>query len=232
MRIIISCILLGIFGLALVGALSEIPFGADKIGAVSQPGRYYLEQAVADTGAASVVTSVVITYRGFDTMGEVTVLFLAATGLGAVMYTRRKGVGEGATQPASLILETGCRFLFPLMLVFGAYIFIHGHLSPGGGFQGGVIAASAFLLVYLGCREGKIPTRALHSTESLAGLVFVIVGLVGLAWGGSFLMNFLPRGTVNNLFSAGVIPIIYIAIGFTVGAELAGIIGELLEREP
>ena len=232
MKVVISCVLLTILVLGLAFALVEIPFGANRIDSNLKPGRHYLENGVDDTGAANVVTSVVVTYRGFDTLGEITILFIAAIGLGAVLYTRRKQLPEVKPQAASLILQTGCRFLFPLILVFGTYIFIHGHLSPGGGFQGGVIVASAFLLVYLGCAERKIPRRGLSATESLAGLVFVIAGLLGLAYGGEFLMNFLPQGTANTLFSAGVIPIIYIAIGLKVGSELVGIVGDLLEKRP
>ena len=230
MRILISYLLLTALVLGLALALVEIPFGSNQIASSLKPGRHYLENGVDDTGAANVVTSVVVTYRGFDTLGEVTILFIAAIGLGAVLYTRRKQLPEVKPQPASLILQTGCRFLFPLILVFGTYIFIHGHLSPGGGFQGGVIVASAFLLVYLGCAEKKIARTGLAATESFAGLVFVITGLAGLAIGGSFLMNFLPQGTVNTLFSAGVIPVIYVAIGFKVGSELAGIVSDLLEK--
>ena len=232
MRVVTSCILLTILVLGLAFALVEIPFGVNQINSSLKPGRHYLENGVDETGAANVVTSVVVTYRGFDTLGEITILFIAAIGLGAVLYTRRKQLPEVKPRSASLILQTGCRFIFPLILVFGTYIFIHGHLSPGGGFQGGVIVASAFLLVYLGCAERKIPRRGLSATESLAGLVFVIAGLLGLAYGGEFLMNFLPQGTANTLFSAGVIPIIYIAIGLKVGSELVGIVGDLLEKRP
>jgi len=120
--------------------------------------------------------------------------------------------------------------LFPLILVFGSYIFIHGHLTPGGGFQGDAIIASGFLLVYLGCRERRISRVASNLAESLGGLTFVVVGLFGLVFGGYFLLNFLPKGTVNALFSAGIIPIIYIAIGFKVGSELASIIDNLIEE--
>ena len=230
MRSLISYVLLTILVLGLAFALSEIPFGANQINTSLKPGRHYLENAVDDTGAANVVTSVVVTYRGFDTLGEVTILFIAAIGLSAVLYTRKKITPESGLEPASQILQSGCRFLFPLILIFGAYVFIHGHLTPGGGFQGGVIIASAFLLMYLGCAERRIVRTRLAATESLAGLVFVVVGLLGLAVGGNFLMNFLPRGTVNTLFSAGVIPVIYVAIGFKVGAELSGIVGDMLEK--
>jgi len=229
MRAAVALCLLAVIVPALVVSLAEIPFGANHIKTPEKPGRYYITHGVEETGAANIVTSVVVTYRGFDTLGEVTILFIAAIGLGAVLFTRQKKKRE-SLEDASLILQTGCRFLFPLILIFGAYIFIHGHLTPGGGFQGGVIIASAFLLTYLGCADMKIRKTWLNATESLAGATFVIAGLIGLALGGDFLMNFLPKGTFNTLFSAGLIPLIYAAIGFKVGSELAGIVANLLER--
>ena len=144
---------------------------------------------------------------------------------------RQRKKGKKEIEPASLILYTGCRFLFPLILLFGVYIFIHGHLTPGGGFQGGAIIASAFLLVYLGCRVRRISEVGSKTVESLSGLLFLAVGLIGLTMGRHyFLYNFLPKGTLNEIFSAGIIPILYIAIGFKVGSELTGIIDHLVEE--
>ncbi len=224
MRKIIGAVLLSIVAVGIYMSLAEIPFGVPK----SKVGGYYVEHGVGDTGAGNVVTSVVVLYRGFDTLGEVTVLFIAAMGLAVVLRTgSKKGI---PTEPASFVLYTGCMFLFPLILVYGTYIFIHGHLTPGGGFQGGAIIASAFLLVYLGCRERRISERVSSTLESLGGLVFVVVGLIGLAVGGHFLLDFLPKGTPYLLLSAGIIPIIYIAIGFKVGSELTGIIDNLIEE--
>jgi multicomponent Na+:H+ antiporter subunit B len=225
MRNIVAIILLIIVALGIGLSLEKVPFGAPK----TKAGARYIDQGIKDTGAANVVTSVVVNYRGFDTLGEVTVLFIAAIGLGAVL------TGGGTEkmrkiEPASLVLYTGCRLLFPLILIFGSYVFIHGHLSPGGGFQGGAIIASGFLLIYLGCRERRINPVASNLAESLGGLVFVVIGLLGLAFGGYFLSNFLPKGTANTLLSAGIIPIIYIAVGFKVGSELAGIIDNLIEE--
>jgi multicomponent Na+:H+ antiporter subunit B len=225
MRRIVTILLLIIVALGISLSLVKIPFGAPK----TKVGRYYIEKGIEETGAANIVTSVVVGYRGFDTLGEVTILFIAAIGLGSVLTAGVRGE-KRKTQPASLVLYTGCRLLFPLILVFGTYIFIHGHLTPGGGFQGGAIIASGFLLIYLGCRERRISRIASNLAESLGGLTFVIIGLLGLVFGGYFLLNFLPKGTVNALFSAGVIPIIYIAIGFKVGSELAGIIDNLIEE--
>lgn len=225
MRRIISIILLVIVAFGVGLSLAKIPFGTPK----TKVGRHYIDEGIEETGATNIVTSVVVNYRGFDTLGEVTVLFIAAIGLGAVLTgTTEKEARK--TQPASLVLNTGCRILFPLILVFGTYVFIHGHLTPGGGFQGGAIIASGFLLIYLGCRERRISRVASNIAESLGGLTFVIMGLLGLVFGGYFLLNFLPKGTANALFSAGIIPIIYIAIGFKVGSELAGIIDNLIEE--
>ena len=225
MRRIVSILLLIIVALGISLSLKEIRFGEHE----TEVGKHYVDEGRDETGATNIVTSVVVSYRGFDTLGEVTVLFIAATGLGAVL-TARGGEKTRKTEPASLVLYTGCRLLFPLILVFGSYIFIHGHLTPGGGFQGGAIIASGFLLIYLGCRERRISRIASNLVESLGGLVFVIIGLLGLVFGGYFLLNFLPKGTVNALFSAGIIPIIYIAIGFKVGSELASIIDNLIEE--
>jgi len=226
MRRIISIIILAIVALGIALCVINIPFGASK----TKVGNYYIEKGREQTGAANIVTSVVVNYRGFDTLGEVTVLFVAAIGVSTVLATLKKKTKK-EVEPASLVLSTGCRFLFPLILFFGAYIFIYGHLSPGGGFQGGAVIASAFLLTYLGCRGKRISEKRSKITESLSGLVFIVVGLIGLAVGGHyFLYNFLPKGVLFSLFSAGIIPLIYIAIGFKVGSEIAGIIDKLVEE--
>jgi len=226
MRKVISIILLAILAIGIIVSLTEIPFGIPK----TKVGTYYINEGIKDTGATNIVTSVVVNYRGFDTLGEVTVLFIAAIGLGAVLATAGKKKIKRNVEEASLVLSTGCRFLFPFVLLFGAYIFIHGHLTPGGGFQGGAIIASAYLLFYLGCRSRRISEKGSKVLESLGGLIFVITGLLGLFIGGYFLTNFLPKGIPNQLFSAGIIPIIYVAIGFKVGSELTGVIDNLIEE--
>ncbi len=232
MRRIISLVILVIIGAGFIFAFSQIPFGKDKINVAG----YYLKEGIQQTGAVNIVTSVVLNYRGFDTLGEVTVLFVAAIGLGTVLFVERKvqkqqsNNKEDKAKRASLILRTGSRLLFPLILLFGAYIFVHGHLTPGGGFQGGAIIASGFLLMYLAFPKQSINKKSSGVIESLSGLIFVGIGLLGLIFSSYFLANFLPKGVPNTLFSAGIIPIIYIAIGFKVGFELTGIIDDLLGR--
>ncbi|HKJ68235.1 MAG TPA: hydrogen gas-evolving membrane-bound hydrogenase subunit E, partial [bacterium] len=166
MRKFISIVLLAVVAVGISVCLIKIPFGVPK----TKVGTYYIDQGREQTGATNMVTSVVINYRGLDTLGEVTVLFVAAIGLGAALTSRRKRNAFHIEQ-ASLVLYTGCRFLFPLILLFGAYVFVHGHLTPGGGFQGGAIVASAYLLVYLGCRGRRVAERGMKTVESLGGLV-------------------------------------------------------------
>jgi len=146
-----------------------------------------------------------------------------------VLFPAGGPAGEEKTE-ASLIVRTGSKVLFPFIILLGAYIFLHGHLTPGGGFQGGAVIASGFLLLYLAWPGRGAGRKVSSAVESLSGLAFVAVGILGIVYGVGFLGNFLPLGARNALLSAGVIPIIYVAIGLKVGAELAGVVGHLMER--
>ncbi len=223
MRKIISFILLIVIFVGIYFALAQIPFAKNKMNV----SKHYINKGLKENGAANIVTSVVLNYRGFDTLGEITILFIGAVGLGLILFgfeTKRKDI-----KPASLILKTGCKLLFPFILLLGIYIFIHGHLTPGGGFQGGAIIASGFLLNYLGCSRKRISEKGINIIESLGGAIFIVIGFIGLFLGDYFLLNFLPKGEVNTLISGGIIPLLYITIGLKVGAELSGIIYKLME---
>ena len=185
---------------------------------------HYIENTKNETGAINAVTAIVVEYRGFDTLGEVTVLFTAFTGVSMLLYSlhqRRK------RREANLILKEGSKIVLPFILLTGAYIFIHGHLTPGGGFPGGSVIASGFLLMMVAYPKYFLKESRVSITESVAGMIFVLIGMLGLVFASYFLENFLSLGDVGRLFSAGIIPIIYIAIGFKVGAELSGIMNNL-----
>ncbi len=194
--------------------------------------RYYAEHTAQDVGAANIVTAIVVTYRGLDTLGEVTVLFLSATLVGLVLARNRVGDGVGTPTPAGEMLITGTRFLTPLVLLLGIYVFVNGHLTPGGGFQGGAILASAMLLALLTDPLRRFSHGLIAGIESLAGLIYVLLGALGLALAGGFLDNrILPVGAFGHLFSAGAIPVIYSLIGLKVGAEFASMLTSLTETE-
>ncbi|RKY78768.1 cation:proton antiporter [candidate division KSB1 bacterium] len=178
-----------------------------------------------EEGSANEVTSIVVNYRGFDTLGEVTVLFISIIGLTLLM----RGINNKKIREPSLILKTGTTFLSPLIVLFGIYVFVHGHLTPGGGFPGGAIIASGILLLIIGLESFQFNSVLSKSIESLAGLAFVGIALAGLFVKKSFLANFMPTGTVGYLYSAGMVALIYIVVGLKVGAELASGIAKLKE---
>jgi len=196
-------------------------------------GKDYVERSVnKELGAQNIVTAIIVTYRGLDTLGEVSVLFIAATGI-AVLLRRRK---EEKTKKkikkreSSEILLTGSRLIVPIAIVFGAYIFMNGHLTPGGGFQGGAVVASAMMLLFLADTKYKINHTVFGLIESFSGVFYVSIGILGLVLLGAenFLDNrFLPMGNFGTLLSAGAIPIIYTLIGLKVGTELASILDNM-----
>jgi multicomponent Na+:H+ antiporter subunit B len=207
-----------------------------ELGSVS---RHYVESGLIENRGSNLVTSVVVNYRGLDTLGEVTVLFLSVTGVAFVLRRRRDaGLSSGAGAPArpvpaSELVQTGARLLLGPMVLFGVYIFVHGHLTPGGGFQGGAVVASAVLLLLLADRGRALPHGLMSWLESMSGFGFVVVGLLGLGVAGSFLANrgVVPLGTWNRLFSAGLIPVIYVLIGLKVGSELAALLDVMMRGE-
>jgi len=235
MKKILVLLLLAVVGFYIAETFFSIGFGDShfvKNEAIKPVKDIYLQQTVQELKVANTVTSIVVNFRGFDTLGEVTVLFLSVTALGSILYKRRHHVGERSVLfSASSIVTSGSKLLFPAIVLLGVYVFIHGHLSPGGGFQGGVIIATGFLLMLLAYENYSVSHNGLSIVESLAGITFAGVGLLGFMNGGTFLQNFLPTGVLNDLFSGGVIPIIYIAVGFKVAAELTGVIYTVLNEK-
>ena len=226
MRKVSAVILLGLVGYYLFSYFIQIPFGEDR----SSVGDYYLNNTVEQTGSVNTVTSIIVSYRGFDTLGEVTVLFLAALGISVFMKNTAKV--RKRTLDQSFILKTGSRLLFPFMFLFGFYIIAHGHLTPGGGFPGGVIIATGFFIVLLTSESVEFNKTLMSVLEGLAGLTFIGLGLVGLfGSGNSFLQNFLPLGKFNTVFSAGIIPLIYAVVGVKVAAELSSVVFAMKESK-
>ena len=201
-------------------------------------GRYYVAEGPRELGAPNLVTAVVVTYRGLDTLGEVTVLFISAAGVGLLLRrTRRKGDHEdlkrgdraeetaGTHRPASEIVETATELLLPMVMLFGIYVFLNGHLSPGGGFQGGAIIASGTMFLLLALPESHISRLMVALTESLSGFSYVVIGVLGVIMAGGFLDNrIMGLGTYGTLFSAGAIPLIYTLVGLKVGFELSAVL--------
>ena len=188
----------------------------------------YVQREADELGAMNVVTAIVVIYRGLDTLGEVTVLFLAASGIAVLMRRRKNITVKSKRREASEFLQTGGALLAPPLIMLGATIFLNGHLSPGGGFQGGAVIASSVLLLFM-ARPGYRPNHTLLDwIESISGFAYVTVGILGMFLAGGFLdSRILPLGEFGKMLSAGAIPVIYTFIGLKVGTELSGILDSL-----
>lgn len=210
------------------------------------PGPYgpaILKVAVPQTNATGVVSAVNFEYRGIDTVGEEFILFTAAAGMAVVLRILR---GEQQRSPRDQAIErtepqTSSAVMFPALLFTGPLILLgwwlasHAQTNPSGGFQGGVVLASAFVMLYL---SGQFlafrrfsPTDVLDAVEALGAAGFAAIGVTAVAMGLPYLYNFVPHGTIPGaVSSSGTIALISFCVGLEVAAAFVLIIGELLEQ--
>lgn len=187
------------------------------------------------------VTAVMFDYRSLDTLGEEFILFAAVSGLVLLMREKSAERGDAPLQiqdqpvwPRSDAVQWTSLTFVGVIILFGIYMVLHGHLSPGGGFQGGAVVGTASVLVYLG-NDYKVyrkthPTVLLELGESIGAACYVFIGLGGLIAGGAFLQNFLPLGQRGHLLSAGTIPVINVAVGVEIAAGFALLFREFLKQ--
>ena len=203
-------------------------------------------EAVAQRHATNLVAAVTFDYRGLDTLGEEFILFSAVVGVAILLRAQRdeaatpdeKGEGaeverRNAPRTSDAVRVLGLVLIGPTVL-FGLYVVSHGHLTPGGGFQGGVVLATAALLVYL---AGEYAVLRIVSPESVTELAesvgvggYAAIGFVGLLTGQAFLTNVLPLGTTGQLNSSGTIVLINLVVGVAVAGGISLILAEFLEQ--
>ena len=183
-----------------------------------------------ESGPANIVTAIVADYRSFDTLGEITVLFVSSLGIALLLGATKQNRLNLNFRP-NFMLKNGSKALFGIILMTGVFITIHGHLTPGGGFPGGAMIASSMLLLYLADDEFRTKIKGFKILESVMGSLYVVLGLVGLFTADYFLVNFMDTGILGEVISSGIIPIIYVIIGLKVGSEISGIIDNFLTEE-
>ena len=191
---------------------------------------HYAENGAREVGAANLVTAVVVSYRAFDTLGEITILFLTAAIISFFLKLSNEDENKIIIHKGtSEILITASQLLIPLIFLFGVYVFLNGHLTPGGGFQGGAIIASGVVLAIMANPNMTINHLVVVWVESLSGVTVVLIGVLGVILGGGFLdstLNGYGLGEFGTVFSAGTIPVIYSLIGLKVGAEISNILNK------
>jgi multicomponent Na+:H+ antiporter subunit B len=220
------------FGTVLVIGLTGLPHFGDYHGVY---GQVINGAGVTLRHATDLITALNFDFRAFDTLGEEFILFSSV--LGVVLILREmRGEHEGPHQAeadehqfagASSALRALSLGLVPSLISVGAYVVVHGWLTPGGGFQGGVILAAAPLSVFLTGRYMRMkvvaPQSLVEFGEAAGAGGFALVGLGGLIFAGVFFKNFLPLGVAGHILSAGQMPLASIAVGLEVsGAFLLG----------
>lgn len=214
------------------------PFGSPT----SQYGSSVNELLEAARHVTNMVAAVNFDVRGFDTLGEECMLVCAITGTCVLLRGARgeRGSDKAGSLPGRAMIQRSdatilvCRVAAPLTMLFGLYMVLHGTVTPGGGFQGGVIAASSLMLLYLG--EGYAGWRQLMDSTVLGALeaggafAFAAAAAIPVFLGYAALQNILPFGTPKDLFSGGLMVIANFAVGFSVVGSFGQLLLEFMEE--
>jgi multicomponent Na+:H+ antiporter subunit B len=184
---------------------------------------------------ANVPTGIVFDLRGFDTLGEELILFAATTGVALLLRETRADARtptEERTEDDELRL-LGLTLVPPIVLL-GLYLVVFGHITPGGGFQGGIVLATAFLLLYVAAGSKALdrlaPSAAADGAEGIGLAAYVVIGLIGLVVAGEYLDNFLPYGSRNMIRSAGTVPLLNLSVGLAVLGAFVLLVRDLLQE--
>lgn len=196
----------------------------------------YLDKGPEEAGAPNVVTDVILNYRGYDTNGEVTVIFTALVAVLASLLLRpgqEDDTPPGDDAPRSIIVKLVTCAVAPFIAVFTIYLVLHGHLSPGGGFQGGTIFGALAILasLTLGRAYGMrlFPPAVRPWLQPSAVITFIVVGLAGMALFGVYLAY--PLSPHLAWLREAWLIIIEIGIGLG-GASIVATLFWAMEAEP
>jgi len=204
----------------LIGVAALPPHGDADTPVQTHVSARYLEKGVEEARTVNIVTAVILNYRGIDTNGEVTVIFTAlaasfAVLLPAAMARRAASAESDEAPPVSMVVLFVTRLLAPFIALFALYVMLHGHSSPGGGFQGGAILGGLFvaLSIVLGAEkvEPLLKSPFAPWLRIAAPLAFVAMGVFGALLTG-FYLGF-PQQEALRWASEAMVLIIEIGIG-------------------
>ena len=231
-----------VIGVAIVSVLMvtvlQLPlFGSPDNPAVNEVVERYVEKGLEETGAVNMVAGMILDYRAFDTFGESSVLFLAVTCVTMLLMrdrnnttkeedllTAREHVIEGHEE--DIILTKIARLVIPCALVYGIYVVLNGHLSPGGGFSGGTIMGSALILFAVSFGMIRISRFFTYATfrkvTSCALMIYAASKAYSFFTGANHLESHIPLGTPGAILSSGLILVLDISVGRVVACTMSG----------
>jgi len=227
------------FGVVLLNGLAGQPAFGDYQGVY---GHVIDGIGVTERHATDLVTAINFDIRGFDTLGEEFILFGSVLGVVLILRQmrgehdrpRQHEADEHTFAGASEALRALSLAVIPAILAIGIYIVVHGQLTPGGGFQGGVILAAGPLVVFLAARYLRMrlvaPETLVEIGEAAGALGYALVGLSGLVLAGVFFKNFLPLGISGHLLSGGQLDVASTAVGLEVSGAFLVAFSEFLDQ--
>lgn len=232
----------GFFSAVLLLTVSQMP----ETGNINNPANNevaarYIEKGIEETGATNIVAGMILDYRAFDTLGESHVLFVAAITVTILLRLDKTERDPGDTKIVETkeeaekedkifdpshdaILQKVATILVPVIIMFGIYVILNGHLSPGGGFSGGAIIGAA-LIMYLNAfgfeKTEKFFNAKICSRVTFAGLAFYATAkCYAFFCGANHLDSHIPKGIPGHILSAGLILPLDIAVGCVVACTM------------
>ncbi|MGB9183418.1 MAG: MnhB domain-containing protein [Solirubrobacteraceae bacterium] len=223
---------LWLFGLSAVGLGVVLVYGFVGLPAFGDYHGVYGQVVngvgVTERHATDLVTALNFDIRGFDTFGEEFILFGSVLGIVLILRQMRDESDQPSQEEAeehqlagaSEALRAMALILVPVLIAIGVYTVVHGQLTPGGGFQGGIVLAAGPLAVFVAGRYLRMkliaPRALLEVAEAVGAAGYGLVGLGGLIFAGVFFKDFLPLGSPGQLLSGGQIDVASVAVGLEV----------------
>ncbi len=214
--------------LLVYGTLDMPHFGLAEAPAHLHVAPRYINDSMAEIGVPNIVTSILASYRGYDTLGETLVIFTAGIGVMSLLLVSRQTKEEyykkvPADMQQQIILRVVVKILLPLILLFALYVQFHGDYGPGGGFQAGVIFAAGIILYTmlfgLGNSQRLFRRRTMELLTATGVLIFAGVGVACMFMGGNFLDYSVLRHDPVHGQHLGIL-LVELGVGITVAAVM------------
>ena len=225
-----------IFCIVLVGLLLYTVSYLPETGNPSNPAdnevaARYIEDGLQETGAVNIVSGMILTYRAFDTFGETNVLFIATCCVMILLMMddavlkKQEEKNDRRFEPKNDVILQGTAFMLcPVIFIFGIYIILNGHLSPGGGFSGGAVMGAG-LILYVSAfgfkKTQKFFNEQVYRVAKITALLmYGMIGSYFYITGANGIENHIPLGTPGHILSSGIILPINICVGLEVACTM------------
>ncbi len=235
---VLSVIVTVVFIAVMLRVVMELPmFGDPNSITNNEVAERYLEKGIAETGAINFVAGMILDYRAFDTFGESNVLFMAVIAVLMLLQRDKNNISEREDREmqedeemdaadSKLILKKGAKCLAPVVILYGIYVVLNGHLSPGGGFSGGSIIGAGLILYAAANGHKKMQTfftiKTLTLTTAACLLTYCGCKSYSFFTGANHVGWEVPKGTPGAILSSGFILPLNICVGLVVACTMYG----------